>query len=122
MVKNTLGSQGPQRGERQAGGGMEELRHLLLSRERRELETLRTELREGEVTGLLGIVHHLDAQPQAAAEFYHQATQVLRNHDRVQPRALFLAWWGQLELEQRNLEQALHQEVRFRQRPCAARP
>jgi len=56
--------------------------------------------REGEITGLLGVVHHLDEQAEAAREFYRRATRILARHDQGRQRALFLAWWAALEIEQ----------------------
>ena len=76
------------------------LEALALARDQRD------RLREGEITGLLGVVHHLDEKVDAAREFYERAVQILAPREHARQRALFLAWWGGLETEQVQLDTA----------------
>ena len=70
------------------------LEALALSRERDDSHG------EGEVMGYLGIVHHLDEQPEAAREYYRRARRRCRKQRAAGLEALFTAWLGGLEAEQ----------------------
>lgn len=92
----------------------------LLALSRGDLEGCRTQLqsalaihrdhgdrpREGRVTGLLGILDHVGHQPQAAAEHYRRALDLLSAGGPSRDGALFAAFAAALEAESGRLETA----------------
>jgi tetratricopeptide (TPR) repeat protein len=77
------------------------LEALALSRARRDGHA------EGEVMGYLGLLYHLDEQPDAARTYFAQARAQLRAERAYPLLALFTAWAGELEAEQLDLESAM---------------
>jgi len=61
---------------------------------------------EGRDTGLLGILHHLDDQPDAARGFYAASLELLQQAQVGRLEALFCGWLANLEVEAGELDLA----------------